>query len=64
MSLPKQKIYKTAYSKVFDCYVKITHAYIQNDGYGYGRWLFYVTNEKKEIYNNIHSENELKNFCL
>lgn len=63
----KQKLYKTAYFPIFNCYVEILHAYQHGD-----RWLFYVYNGEKgignptiEIENNfIASEDELKGFCF
>lgn len=63
----KQKLYSTAFFPLFNCYVKIVHAYQVGD-----RWLFYVYNKQEGIGkpeiaggdNFIASEAELTEFCI
>lgn len=63
--IPKQKLYKSAYCSMFECYVRITHAYQVEDGNGNHRWLFYAENFEQGIKpNTIFSEFELSFFCL
>ena len=63
--MSKAELYKTAYSHIFDCYVKLTHAYQVDDGHGNKRWLWYGENLDQNIGpNHIFSEYELSNFCL
>ena len=54
------KLYKTAFSPMFNEYVSITHAYIDDDG----RWLFYACLASEPDHEIIFRKEELENFVL
>lgn len=59
MIKPKQKLYKTAYSLVQECFVGIEHAYQDVDG----RWIYQCTSPNWEGYV-LHREEELTGLTL
>ena len=56
----KQKMYKTAFSKMFQCYVIITHAYQDSNG----EWIFEGQNSKEGLKCHLFRTHELTQFCL
>lgn len=56
----KQKLYKTAWSPLFECYVSIVHAHQDSDG----RWIFTCNNKEHGLNNHLFRESELDNFVL
>ena len=57
---PKEKLYKTAYSHLFKCYVQIDVAF-QNDR---GEWIFKCSNVKEGLFGCMFTERELGEFVL
>ncbi len=61
--LPKQLLYKTAYSPLFDCYVGIIAAWkLEN-----GTWIFMCNSDYKDnvtLHNHLFTEAELERFVL
>lgn len=60
MIKPKQQLYKTAYSELFECYVVIDSAYQTDDG----RWIYTCHNRDEGLKNHLFTEDELTRFCL
>lgn len=59
MTTPKQKLYKTAYSRVHRCYCAIENAHQDSDG----RWIYKcVSPEWPDC--TLHREEELTNLAL
>jgi len=58
--IPKEKLYATAYSPSFKCYVKIDSAW-QDDR---GEWIWKASNEAEGLKGYLFRDCELDNFCL
>lgn len=61
--LPKQKLYKTAFSPQFDVFVGITHAHQDVDG----RWIYTCEssyNPDVILKDHLFREEELERLCL
>lgn len=60
MPTTKQKLYKTAYSPLFKCYVNLLRVY--DDAHGIA--VFVGENKKHGLTDHLFRENELTEFCL
>ncbi len=62
---PKQKLYKTAYSKIYEVYVAINHAHQDIDK----NWIYtcssnYHTDASRRFNDVLHRDYELSNLIL
>lgn len=60
MPSAKQALYKTAYSPLFECYVRLVRVYDDEDGVP----IFVGENEERGLSNHLFRESELTDFCL
>lgn len=58
--LPREKLYRMAWSPLFNCYVGIDHAW-QDDR---GEWIFRCSNEGEGLKDHLFRAHELTKFCL
>lgn len=58
--MEKQKLYKTAFSVEFGCYVSISSAWKDSNG----KWIYSCTNVNAGFNNFLFRESELERFCL
>ena len=60
MDKPKEKLYRTAYSPMYECYVALTRAFTDDRG----EWIFVGVNSKQGINDHLFRKCELERFCL
>jgi len=60
MTTPKEKLYRTAFSPLFDCFVSIDHSW-QDDR---GEWIFKCLNKSEGLVGHLFRTCELTKFCL
>lgn len=60
MSTPAQKQYKTAYSPMFECEVRIDTAWTDDAG----DWIFMASNNAEFLNEHLFRECELEGFAL
>ncbi len=57
---PKEEMYTTAYSPLFECFVKIDKARKDDRG----EWIFHCSNEEKGLSNHLFRKCELERFTI